>query len=145
MNAFHSPTLSAELSRRRRGEGGFTLIELVVIIIILGVLSAVAVPIFIDLQDEANESAERGVVGNVRSAIGLYYANAAANGNPDYPGSLDAAGASTTASDSNAFFLNVLGQGGVTEEWSKNASSQYVGPNGGVYEYNSATGQFTRQ
>ena len=90
-------------------------------------------------------SAERGVVGNVRSAIGLFYANSAANGNPDYPGSLDAAAASSAASDTNSFFINVLGQGGITEDWSKNGSSQYVGPNGGVYEYNSATGQFTRQ
>ncbi len=126
-------------------EGGFTLIELIVIIIILGVLSAVAVPIFVDLQDEANEAAERGVVGNVRSAIGLYYANAAANGAPDYPGALDSAGSSSTASTANAFFTSVIGQGGITEDWTKNASGQYVGPNGGVYEYNSATGQFTRQ
>jgi MSHA pilin protein MshA len=117
MNAPAQPTAD----RARRGQAGFTLIELVVIIIILGVLSAVAVPIFVDLQDEAT------------------------NGNPDYPGSLDAASASTSASDVNAFFVNVLGQGGITEDWSKNAGSQYVGPNGGVYEYNSATGQFTRQ
>jgi len=137
--------LAQKHAARKGREAGFTLIELVVIIIILGVLSAVAVPIFVDLQDEANESAERGVVGNVRSAIGLYYANAAANGSPDYPGALDAAAASSAASNANSFFSSVLGQGGVTEDWSKNASSQYVGPNGGVYEYNSATGQFTRQ
>ncbi|MBI1850607.1 MAG: type II secretion system protein [Planctomycetes bacterium] len=129
----------------RTAERGFTLIELVVIIVILGVLSAVAVPIFVDLQDEANQAAEEGVVGNVRSAISLYYANLAASGTPRYPGSLDAATASSSAGNTNPFFTSVLSQGGVTRDWTKNASSQYVGPAGGVYAYTSATGQFTKQ
>ncbi len=124
---------------------GFTLIELVVIIVILGVLSAVAVPIFVDLQDEANQAAEEGVVGNVRSAIGLYYANQAANGNPRYPEALDGAAPSSSSSNTNPFFTSVLAQGGVTRDWTKNDSGHYVGPAGGVYNYNSATGQFAKQ
>jgi prepilin-type N-terminal cleavage/methylation domain-containing protein len=125
--------------------GGFTLIELVVIIVILGVLSAVAVPIFIDLQDEANQAAEEGVVGNVRSAISLYFANQAASGTPGYPASLDSAANSSSATDANPFFTTVLSQGGVTRDWTKNGSGQYVGPAGGVYAYTSATGQFSKQ
>jgi prepilin-type N-terminal cleavage/methylation domain-containing protein len=129
----------------RRSDRGFTLIELVVIIVILGVLSAVAVPIFVDLQDEANQAAEEGVVGNVRSAISLYYANQAASGTPRYPASLDSAAASSTANNANAFFTGVLSQGGVTRDWHKDSSSNYVGPAGGVYVYTSASGQFTKQ
>jgi prepilin-type N-terminal cleavage/methylation domain-containing protein len=135
-------------STARPGTGsnaGFTLIELVVIILILGVLSAVAVPIFVDLRTQANQAAEEGVVGNVRSAIGLYYANQAANGTPRYPASLDAIANNVTASNTNAFFTNVLSQGGVQRDWRKNGTGQYVGPASGVYAYTSASGQFAKQ
>ncbi|MBI1850608.1 MAG: type II secretion system protein [Planctomycetes bacterium] len=128
-----------------RSDAGFTLIELVVIILILGVLSAVAVPIFVDLRTQANAAAEEGVVGNVRSAIGLYYANQAASGTPRYPGSLDAGANNSTASNTNQFFTTVLAQGGVQRDWRKNGTGQYVGPAAGVYVYTSASGQFAKQ
>lgn len=47
---------------------GFTLIELVAVIVILGALAVVALPRFINLQDEAREAALDGVVGAANSA-----------------------------------------------------------------------------
>lgn len=53
---------------------GFTLIELVVVIIILGVLAAVAVPRFTDLSGDARTAAGKGVAGAISSGTSINYA-----------------------------------------------------------------------
>lgn len=58
-------------------ESGFTLIELVIIIVVLGILAAVAIPKYQDITSEAKESACRGTLANIRSGISIYYANTA--------------------------------------------------------------------
>jgi len=63
----------------RSSQGGFTLIELVIVIVILGILAAVAVPRFIDLSDEAEAAALQGVAGAMASAMAINFAGCAAN------------------------------------------------------------------
>jgi len=59
---------------------GFTLIELVVVIIILGILAVVAAPKFINLQGDARASALAGVRGAIQGANTLIYSKAALAG-----------------------------------------------------------------
>jgi MSHA pilin protein MshA len=62
---------------RIRNHKGFTLIELVIIIVILGILAAVAIPKYKNISSEAKESATRAALGGLRSGITIYYANQA--------------------------------------------------------------------
>lgn len=119
---------------------GFTLIELVMIIVILGILAAVAIPKYYDLQTEAKEAAEKGVVGGVRSGISTYYANQCASGTCAWPASLDSASVAACSS-TNACFDTVLSQG-ITADWTKASSTTYTGPAGNTYTYSSADGSF---
>ncbi len=54
---------------------GFTLIELIMVIVILGILAAVAVPKFFSITTEAHTKNKEAVIGNVKSGLQLFAAN----------------------------------------------------------------------
>ena len=62
-----------------RDQRGFTLIELVLIIVILGILAIVAIPKFVDISAEANAAALKGVTGGMSSGMATNYAVRKAN------------------------------------------------------------------
>ena len=107
------------------------------VIVILGILAVVAVPKYFDLSAQAKTAAEQGVVAGVRAGIYTTYANTKA-----FPATLDAAtnGACTAA---NACFTTVLGQGGITQDWTRVSNTTYTGPAGTTYTYAPATGTFS--
>jgi len=52
-------------------QAGFTLIELVIVIVILGILAAAALPRFTDISTEARTSAINGLAGSIRAAASI--------------------------------------------------------------------------
>ncbi|MGR5253696.1 type II secretion system protein [Vibrio astriarenae] len=61
-------------------QGGFTLIELVVVIVILGILAVTAAPKFLNLQSDARASSLQGLKGAMAGAAGITYGKAAIDG-----------------------------------------------------------------
>jgi MSHA pilin protein MshA len=58
----------------RRSQSGFTMVELVIVIVILGILAAVAIPKYIDLKQDAAQAAVNGVAGSIGSSMAVNYA-----------------------------------------------------------------------
>ncbi|MHB8836166.1 MAG: type II secretion system protein [Candidatus Methylomirabilia bacterium] len=125
--------------KKLRSQEGFTLIELVIIILVLGILAATAIPKFYDMSAKAKEAAEKGVVGGVRGGIAIMYASNLLNGVSTYPAALG--GAAGAASPSNLLFSSVIAPG-IDADWSMSGTSVYWGPAGNSYGYTSAVGTF---
>jgi type IV pilus assembly protein PilA len=74
------PALEARRAQLRDREAGFTLIELLVVVIIIGVLAAIAIPVYLGVQNNARDSSAKGDLVNARLAVQAYY-----NANSSWP------------------------------------------------------------
>ena len=61
------------MRRKRKNTTGFTLIELMIVVAIIGILAAIAIPKFANLIRKSNEGASKGNLGAIRGAMSIYY------------------------------------------------------------------------
>ena len=116
---------------------GFTLIELIMVILILGILALIAAPKFFNLDTDNKKSAEKSVIGAVQAGIAAYYSLYKV-----YPTILDSAvnGACVGCFYTAPSTTSILTNGGITGGgWSK-AGLVYTGPTGNVCTYTPGVG-----
>lgn len=94
------------LNTKFKSQAGFTLIEMLIVVIILGILAMIIIPQINVSSDEARLSTMRTNLGTVRNAIELYYHQH----NNNYPGAVktDGTGTATVAGDLPAAFIDQL-------------------------------------
>ena len=63
------------ITSKIRDERGFTLIEIIMVIVLLGIIAAIAIPKYIDLREEAADATASGIVGAIVSSASIGYAD----------------------------------------------------------------------
>jgi type IV pilus assembly protein PilA len=69
----------ARLRKSEEKEGGFTLIELLVVMIIIGILAAIAIPVFLSQRKKAQDSAAKADISTIGKEIATYYVDGTGN------------------------------------------------------------------
>lgn len=95
-----------KLNARQMGgksQAGFTIIELVVVILLLGILTATALPRFLDVSAQAHDAVVNATFGGLQSGLALYRAGYVAAGEPTAGTAITTYGAGTLETNANGY------------------------------------------
>ncbi len=84
-------SLTSNQHKTLKSNKGFTLIELVMVLILIGTVTAIAMPKFVDMKHEAVKANLLSSLGAMKEGINTYYLNSRIQGNTQYPATLPVA------------------------------------------------------
>jgi len=128
----------------------FTMIELVFVIVVLGILAAIAVPKFAATRDDAHIAKARSTIAAVRSGIINERQNRLFRGDNQYINHIAASSGASMIFDNNGSAQNTILQYGVVPKagsgnWQQTGWDRFtftVGPDTATFDYNSTNGVF---
>ncbi|WP_169764384.1 type II secretion system protein [Campylobacter mucosalis] len=123
----------------------FSMVELIMAIVILGILSAVAIPRLYIGRDEALLEKTKVQIQTIRSGIAIFYSDSLLRANPGYPKKLEKDGVSNDMLFSAVMPLNGIKAVKKGDGWSKEADEYFftLGKQGAVFIYDNKSGNFS--